>query len=117
MSQTIEDLRAALFATITALRDPAAPLDIARAKAVVDVAQTIINSAKVDVDMINALGSKHAKATGFIAAASREIAPPAASQPAPWPTAPTLRMATGGAVPANDGERVPGPVSGPLASL
>lgn len=46
----IHELRGELFATLRALRDPANPLDIERAKAISDMAQTIINSAKVEVD-------------------------------------------------------------------
>lgn len=66
MGNHIDDLRSELFATIKALRDPDAPMDIARAKAVSDVAQTIINSAKVEVEMINAVGAKHMAPSGFL---------------------------------------------------
>lgn len=62
----INALRTELFATIRALRDEKNPMDIARAKAVGDVAQTIINSAKVEVDMINAVGAKRLTPTNFI---------------------------------------------------
>jgi hypothetical protein len=46
--KTINDLRATLFDTLAAIK--AGTLDIDRAKAINDVAQTIINSAKVEVD-------------------------------------------------------------------
>ena len=62
----INALRDELFATIRALRDPNNPMDIARAKAVADVSQTIINSAKVEVDMINAIGARRIEPSGFI---------------------------------------------------
>jgi hypothetical protein len=52
VSKTIEDLREHLFATLAALRDKEKPMEIARAKAVAEVAQTIINSAKAEVDYL-----------------------------------------------------------------
>jgi len=57
MSDTISDLRTHLFDTIRALKDKSAPMDIARAKAIADVAQTIVNSAKVEVDYMKVVGS------------------------------------------------------------
>lgn len=48
MSKTVEDLREHLFETIAGLR--AGTMDIERAKTISDVAQTIINSAKVEVE-------------------------------------------------------------------
>jgi hypothetical protein len=65
MSHTIDELRDHLFATIQGLRDPDKPLDIERAKAVAEVAQTIINSAKVEVDHMRVSG--RSESTGFIA--------------------------------------------------
>lgn len=56
MSKTIDDLRAHLFQTLEALSDKAAPMDIARGKAISDVAQTIINTAKVEVDFARITG-------------------------------------------------------------
>jgi len=53
----VSDLRAHLFATIAALRDKNDPMDIDRAKAISEVATTIINTAKVEVDYIRATGS------------------------------------------------------------
>lgn len=67
MSHTITDLRVHLFETIKALRDKDNPMPIDRGKAIADVAQTLINSAKVEVDMINAVGAKQLPPTGFIA--------------------------------------------------
>lgn len=57
MKNRIEDLRNHLFETIEMLKDDDKPMDIARAKAVSDVAQTIINSAKVEIDWMEATGS------------------------------------------------------------
>jgi hypothetical protein len=52
----IDALRDHLFATLAALRDPEKPMDIDRAKAVSEVAQTIINTAKVEVDFMRQTG-------------------------------------------------------------
>lgn len=56
MKTKINDLREHLFATLESLRDEEKPMDLARAKTIADVAQTIINSAKVEVDFVNATG-------------------------------------------------------------
>lgn len=57
MKNKIEDLRNHLFATLEALQDKDAPMDIERAKAVADVARVVIDSAKVEVDMLKVTGS------------------------------------------------------------
>lgn len=57
MSKNVSDLREHLFATLAALRDTENPMDIERARAVSDVAQTIINSAKVEVEYLKVAGS------------------------------------------------------------
>lgn len=54
MPNTLEDLREHLFETLKALRDKEQPMSIDRAKAIADVAQTVINSAKAEVDYIKA---------------------------------------------------------------
>lgn len=64
MNHTINDLREHLFATLDDLRDKSAPMDTERAKAVADVAQTIINSAKVEVEHLRVTGNS--SASGFI---------------------------------------------------
>ena len=64
MKNKVEDLRNHLFATIEALRDKDEPMEIERARAIADVAQTIINSAKVEVEMAKTLG--RGPAGGFI---------------------------------------------------
>lgn len=64
MKNKIEDLRNHLFVTIESLLDVDKPMDIERAKAVAEVAQVMINSAKVEVDMVKALGA--ANGSGFM---------------------------------------------------
>lgn len=54
----ITTLRGHLFETLAALRSKENPMDLDRAKAIAEVAQTIVNSAKVEVD--------HMKVTGQI---------------------------------------------------
>jgi hypothetical protein len=49
-TQTIEDLRARLFATIDGVKAGTVPLDVARV--VNDLSQTIVNTAKVEVDYL-----------------------------------------------------------------
>jgi hypothetical protein len=57
---TMTDLRNHLFEVMESLKDEERPMDLARAKAIVDVGQTIINSAKVEVDFLNAIDSSEA---------------------------------------------------------
>jgi hypothetical protein len=64
MNNKITDLRDHLFATIEALQDKDKPMDIERAKAIAEVAQTIVNSAKVEVDHLRITGAM--QGTGFI---------------------------------------------------
>lgn len=64
MRNKIDDLRNHLFATIEGLLDEHKPMDIERAKAVADVAQTIINSAKVEVQYLTQVGASYD--TGFM---------------------------------------------------
>ena len=63
---TITELRTELFAALRGLSDKSKPMDIERAKAIADVAQTIINSAKVEVDFVRIAGGK---GSGFIPSA------------------------------------------------
>lgn len=53
----IDDLRDHLFATIEALTDDEKPMDIGRARAVAEVARTIIDSAKVEVEFLKVTGA------------------------------------------------------------
>lgn len=63
MKNKLEDLRNHLFATLEALQDNDKPMDLERAKTISDVAQTLINSAKVEVEFIREVGGK---GSGFI---------------------------------------------------
>lgn len=56
MKNRIEDLRNHLFETIEALKDDENPMDIERAKAISGVAQTMINSAKTEIDFLKVTG-------------------------------------------------------------
>ena len=51
----ITDLRNHLFETLERLKDEDKPMDLERAKVISEVAQTIINSAKVEVDLVKAV--------------------------------------------------------------
>ena len=71
MANTIENLREHLFFTLEGLRDKDNPMDIDRAKAIADVAQTIINSAKAEVDAARILGTT--QQTGFLLPSTTQI--------------------------------------------
>jgi hypothetical protein len=57
MKNKIDDLRNHLFETLEALKDDEKPMDIARARAVADVAKVIVESAKVEVDFLKVTGA------------------------------------------------------------
>lgn len=65
MQNKISDLRNHLFETLERLKDNSLNLDqeITRAKGIREVAAVLIESAKVEVDFINAVGGN---GTGFI---------------------------------------------------
>lgn len=63
---TINDLRADLAATIRSLRNGDEKMTIEKAKAIGELAQTMINSAKVEVDMLRAVGAPNLRPTGFV---------------------------------------------------
>lgn len=81
MNNDITALRTTLFDTLRALGDKENPMDIDRAKAINDVAQTIINSAKVEVDALKIIGGN---GSGFIPATP--AGKPGISHPAPGVT-------------------------------
>lgn len=60
---TIDDLRDMMFETLQALKDKEKPMDIERALAMKEVAQVIVNSAKVEVDHMRISGGS---GSGFI---------------------------------------------------
>ena len=70
MQNKIDDLRNHLFATLEALRDKESPMDIERAKAISNIANSIIESAKVEVKYLDLIGGK---GTGFI---GNDVTPP-----------------------------------------
>jgi len=71
----LSDLRDHLFETLERLKDDDKPMDIARAKAIADVAQTIINSATVEVKAMDAFG--HADPSEFFDRKNASALPPA----------------------------------------
>lgn len=70
---SIEGLREHLFAELEDLRNPEKKYDEKRTRAVVEVAQTIINSAKAETNFINAMGK--GRGSGFIPEAPRQETP------------------------------------------
>lgn len=54
----INHLREILFNTLKELQNPDSKLDIERAKAINEISQTVINSAKVEVDYLKNIGGK-----------------------------------------------------------
>jgi hypothetical protein len=52
----LEDLRNHLFATLEALSDEAKPMELDRARAIADVAQVVINTAKAEIDFLRLYG-------------------------------------------------------------
>lgn len=63
-NETIADLRVHLFAALRGLTNRENPMDIERARAVSDMAQTIINSAKVEVDYLRVSGNRESQFLG-----------------------------------------------------
>jgi hypothetical protein len=60
----IADLRNHLFAAIEGLMDEENPMELDRARAIAEVAQVIVNSAKIECDYLKITGS--GQVTGFI---------------------------------------------------
>lgn len=78
MKNKVEDLRNHLFEVIEGLKDGS--VDIEKAKAIADVGQVIVNSAKVEVDYLRVTGA--AEGSGFIPDMPRGPAPlPAGKNP------------------------------------
>jgi len=72
-TKTVNDLREHLFAALEALNDKANPMEVERARAVSDIAQTIINTAKVEIEYLKINGGGE---SGFIDAVGRKTLPP-----------------------------------------
>jgi len=56
MKNNIEDLRNILCATLVALTDEAAPMELDRARTIAEVAQALINTLEVEVDFLRLSG-------------------------------------------------------------
>jgi hypothetical protein len=54
MKNKIEDLRNHLFTTLEALADQEKPMPLDRAETIAEVAQVLVNAAKVEVEFIKA---------------------------------------------------------------
>ena len=67
------DLRDHLFEVMERLKDEDKPMDIDRAKAVCVVAQTLINSAKVEIDLLRVVGGTSASQFIPIEPESRQL--------------------------------------------
>lgn len=63
MNNDITKLHQHLFGALEGLSDKKEPMDIERARAIADVAQVVINSAKVEVEYIRVTGGR---GSGFI---------------------------------------------------
>jgi hypothetical protein len=57
---TMTDLRNHLFEVMEALKDKEKPMELARAKAVCEAAQVLVDSAKVEVQFLNAIDASEA---------------------------------------------------------
>lgn len=80
-SPTLENVRLHLLNTLADLRNPEAPMEIERAKAVAQVAGVLVDTAKVEVDYIKACGGKDS--SHFLdGSATQEGAPALTNQPA-----------------------------------
>lgn len=66
--KTVNDLRDHLFAALEALKDKDNPMDVERARAVSDIAQTIINSAKIEIDYLRVNGGGESEFIDAVAA-------------------------------------------------
>lgn len=56
MKNKMTDLRNHLFETLEALKDKDQPMEVERAKVISNVAQTLINSAKVELQFMELIG-------------------------------------------------------------
>lgn len=94
-NNTITTLRAELFSTLRAIRDPKNPLPTEAARAVVQVAAVIIDSARVEVEFCKATGVD--MASGFIPANHTPSNNPPESLPEPPPST-TVEAVPGGRI-------------------
>lgn len=80
MKNKIEDLRNHLFEMLEQVKDKDADVDLDRMRLGTDIAQTIINSAKVEVDFLKIAGGT---GSGFIPEQPKVL--PSAGQPGAQP--------------------------------
>ncbi|MCQ4165102.1 hypothetical protein [Tahibacter harae] len=83
MKNKIEDLRNHLFEMLEQVKDKDTDVDLDRMRLGTDIAQTIINSAKVEVDFLKVAGG--GKGSGFIPEEPKTL--PSAGQPGAQPRA------------------------------
>ena len=89
MRNKMVDLRNHLFATLEGLQDAEKPMDLERARAISEVAQVVINAAKVEVAAARALNvASLGEFFGVVEAPERRALGPVAEEPA------ALRMGT-----------------------
>jgi hypothetical protein len=69
MGKKIEDLRDTLFDTIDLLKS--GKIEVDKAKAIQSIAQTIVNSAKVEVDYLASINAT--ASTGFIQPETKQL--------------------------------------------
>lgn len=74
MKNKIDDLRNHLFETLEALKDEEKPMELARARAIADVARVIVESAKVEVNFLSVTGA--VQSTGFLPDGGDELTAP-----------------------------------------
>ena len=74
---TIQDLRNHLFATLEDLRDRESGMDASRARAIVNVSESIINTAKVEIELLKAVSGTEPASRRFfgLPEESRELPP------------------------------------------
>jgi hypothetical protein len=85
MSGNITTVRDHLLATLAELRDKTAPMDVARARAIAEVAGVLVDTARVEIDYLRAVGGKQAQ---FLEGQGGLPAPSAAPGQPPAPPLP-----------------------------
>lgn len=79
MKNKIEDLRNHLFETLEALKDSEKPMELDRARAIAEVGKVIVESAKVEVSYVRAIGAT--KGTTFMGEVEKPALPDKPGQP------------------------------------
>lgn len=82
---TIDDLRNHLFATMEALQDDEKPMEISRARAICEVADRLIDTAKVEVEMLDVVGQVGQMGSAFLKLAAPENEQNGQARPALMP--------------------------------